>query len=123
MLKVAESSQARGLFMKAIVCTRYGPPEVLQLQEVEKPVPKKNEVCVKILATAVTASDCIIRGFELSILRPMGFVMGMALGFTKPRQPILGIVFAGEVDFAGADVKSFRKGDPVFGWDLFPGFG
>lgn len=109
--------------MKAIVCTRYGPPEVLQLHEVEKPVPKKNEVCVKIFATAVTASDCIIRSFELSIWRPMGFVMGMALGFTKPRQPILGIVFAGEVDSVGKEVKSFKQGDQVFGWDLFPAFG
>ncbi|HLO27887.1 MAG TPA: NAD(P)-dependent alcohol dehydrogenase [Anaerolineales bacterium] len=109
--------------MKAIVCTRYGPPEVLQLQEVEKPVPKKNEVCIKILATAVTASDCIIRGFKLSIWRPMRFVMGMALGFTKPRQPILGIVFAGEVDSVGKEVKSFKEDDQVFGWDLFPAFG
>lgn len=109
--------------MKAIVCTRYGPPEVLQLQEVEKPVPKKSEVCIKIFATAVTASDCIIRGFELSVWRPMGFVMGMALGFAKPRQPILGIVFAGEVDSAGSAVTSFKRGDQVFGWDLFPAFG
>lgn len=109
--------------MKAIVCTRYGPPEVLQLREVEKPAPKKNEVCIQVFATAVTASDCIIRGFELSILRPMGFMMGLALGFKKPRQPILGIVFAGEVDSIGKEVKSFKQGDPVFGWDLFPAFG
>ena len=107
--------------MKAIVCTKYGPPEVLQLKEVEKPSPRKNEVCIKIFATAVTASDCIIRGFNVpgSLWLPMG----LAVGFTKPRQPILGIVLAGEVESAGSDVRSFKKGDRVFGWDLFPAFG
>ncbi len=107
--------------MKAIVCTKYGPPEVLQLTEVEKPAPGKNEVCIKIFATAVTASDCIIRGFKVPI--GLWLPMGLALGFTRPRQPILGIVFAGEVESAGSDVKSFKKGDQVFGWDLFPAFG
>jgi NADPH:quinone reductase-like Zn-dependent oxidoreductase len=109
--------------VKAIVCTKYGPPDVLQLQEVEKPAPKDDEVLIKIFATAVTASDCIIRGFKLSIWRPMGLMMGMVLGFTKPRQPILGIVLAGEVESAGKDVKSFKQGYEVFGWDLFPAFG
>jgi NADPH:quinone reductase-like Zn-dependent oxidoreductase len=109
--------------MQAIICTKYGSPEVLQLQEVAKPIPKDNEVLIKIFATAVTASDCIIRGFELSIWRPMGIMMGLALGFSRPRQPILGIVFAGEVESAGKAVKSFREGDQIFGWDLFPAFG
>jgi NADPH:quinone reductase-like Zn-dependent oxidoreductase len=109
--------------MKAIVCTKYGPPEVLQLKEVEKPVPRKNEVCIKILATAVTASDCIVRGFKIPVWRPIGLMMGLALGFTKPRQPILGIVLAGEIESIGKDVKSFKKGDQIFGWDLFPAFG
>jgi NADPH:quinone reductase-like Zn-dependent oxidoreductase len=104
--------------MKAIVCTKYGPPEVLQLKEVEKPTPKNDEVRIKIFATAVTASDCIVRGFNIPLWRPMGLLMGLALGFTKPRQPILGMVFAGEVESAGKDVKSFTKGDQVFGWDL-----
>ena len=105
--------------MKAIVCTKYGPPDVLQLKEVEKPTPKNNEVLIKIFATAVTASDCIVRGFKLPIWHPMGLMMGLALGFTKPRQPILGIVLAGEVESVGKDVKSFTKGDQVFGWDRF----
>jgi len=107
--------------MKAIICTKYGPPEVLQLKEVEKPAPRKNEVCIKIFATAVTASDCIVRGFNVptSLWLPMGLVMG----FTKPRQPIPGMVLAGEVESVGKDVKSFKKGDQVFGWDLFPAFG
>jgi NADPH:quinone reductase-like Zn-dependent oxidoreductase len=105
--------------MKAIVCTKYGPPEVLQLKEVEKPTPKNNEVLIKIYATAVTASDCIVRSFKLPFWHPMGLMMGLALGFTKPRQPILGIVLAGEVQSVGKDVKSFTKGDQVFGWDRF----
>ena len=109
--------------MKAIVCTKYGPPEVLQLQEVEIPTPNNNEVRIKIFATAATASDCIVRGFKLPIWQPMGFMMGAALGFKKPRHPILGMVFAGEIESCGQDVKSFTKGDQVFGWDHTPAFG
>lgn len=103
--------------MKAIVCTKYGPPDVLQIKEVEKPFPKYNEVCIKIFATAVTASDCIIRGFKV----PVGFwlPMGLVIGFTKPRKPILGMVFAGEIESVGKDVKSFKKGDQVFGFDRY----
>lgn len=109
--------------MKAVICTKYGSPDVLQLMEVEKPLPGKLEVCVKIYATAVTASDCIIRGFRLPFWHPMGFMMGVALGFNRPRQPILGIVFSGVVDTVGPDVTRFKSGDEVFGWELFPGFG
>ncbi len=104
--------------MKAIVCTKYGPPEVLQLREVEKPVPEKNEVCIKIFATAVTASDCIVRGFKLPVWSPVGFMMGLVLGFKKPRNPVLGMVLAGEVESAGKNVKSFKKGDQVYGWTV-----
>lgn len=107
--------------MKAIICTKYGPPEVLQLKEVEKPSPKNNEVLIKIFATAVTASDCIVRGFKVPII--FWIPMALAVGFPKPRQPILGIVLAGEVESVGKDVKTFTKGDQVFGWDLFPAFG
>lgn len=103
--------------MKAIVCTKYGPPEVLQLKEVEKPIIKNKEVLIKIIATAVTASDCIVRGFKVPI--QFWIPMALAVGFPKPRQPILGMVFAGEVEYAGKDVKSFKKGDPVFGFDRF----
>jgi NADPH:quinone reductase-like Zn-dependent oxidoreductase len=101
--------------MKAIVCTKYGPPEVLQLKEVEKPVPRKNEVCIKIFATAVTASDCIVRGFKLPRWSPLGLMMGLALGFRKPRQPILGMVLAGEIESIGTEVKRFKTGDQVYG--------
>jgi len=100
--------------MKAIVCTKYGSPEVLQLKEVEKPIPKNNEILIKIYATTVTSSDCIARGYKLSILHPMGILLGLMLGFKKPRNPILGTVLAGIVESMGKDVKKFKKGDPVF---------
>ena len=101
--------------MKAIVCTKYGPPEVLQLQEVEKPTPKDNEVLVRVYATAVTASDCIVRGFKLPRWHPMGLMMGLVVGFTAPRKPILGMVLAGEVESVGQDVSRFKVGDHVYG--------
>lgn len=101
--------------MKAIVCTKYGPPEVLQLQEVEKAAPKANEVLVKIYATAVTASDCIVRGFKLPRWHPIGLMMGLFVGFTAPRNPILGMVLAGEIESIGQDVSRFKVGDQVYG--------
>ena len=101
--------------MKAIVCTKYGPPDVLQLKEVEKPTPKDNEVLVKIQATAVTASDCIVRGFKLPRWHPLGFMMGVMIGFTAPRNPILGMIVAGEVESVGQDVSRFKVGDQVYG--------
>jgi NADPH:quinone reductase-like Zn-dependent oxidoreductase len=104
--------------MKAIICTKYGSPDVLQLREVEKPVPGKNEVCIKIYATSVTASDCIVRGFKLPAWSPVGFMMGLVLGFKKPRNPILGMVLAGNIESVGKNVKSFKKGDQVFGWTV-----
>jgi NADPH:quinone reductase-like Zn-dependent oxidoreductase len=100
--------------MKAVVCTKYGPPEVLQLKEVEKPAPQNNEVLIKILATAVTASDCIVRGFKLPIWHPVGFMMGIVVGFEKPRNPILGMVLAGEIEVVGKDVTQFQQGDSVY---------
>jgi NADPH:quinone reductase-like Zn-dependent oxidoreductase len=106
--------------MKAVVCTRYGAPEVLQLQEVERPAPKSNEVLIKIFATPVTASDCIVRGFKLPRWHPMGLMMGLVIGFTKPRNPILGMVLAGEVESVGKDVKLFAEGDQVFGSTFKP---
>jgi NADPH:quinone reductase-like Zn-dependent oxidoreductase len=102
--------------MKAIICTRYGPPEVLQLQEVEKPTPKPREVLIKIFATAVTASDCIIRGFKVP--RKFWLPMLLAIGFTRPRQPILGMVLAGEVESVGAEVTRFRQGDQVYAFNI-----
>ena len=102
--------------MKAIVCTKYGPPEVLQIKEVEKPAPKDNEVLIKIFATAVTASDCIVRGFNVPVA--LRIPMGIAIGFTKPRRPILGMVMSGKVESVGKDVTAFKKDDQVFGCDF-----
>lgn len=104
--------------MKAIICTKYGPPEVLQLKEIEKPVPKKNEVLIKIKTTSVTASDCIVRGFKLPLYHPIGFLMGLVLGFGKPRNPILGMVLAGQIESLGKDVKLFKPGEEVIAWTI-----
>jgi NADPH:quinone reductase-like Zn-dependent oxidoreductase len=99
--------------MKAVVCTKYGPPEVLQLREVEKPAPKNNEVLIKIYASAVTASDCLMRRSDLPLLMSLG--RGLAAGFTKPRRPVFGAVVAGEIEAVGKDVKLLRTGDQVYG--------
>jgi len=101
--------------MKAVVCTRYGPPEVLRVEELATPVPRKNEVRIRILATAVTSSDCYVRGLNLS---PAYKIMGrLALGWSAPRQPVLGMVLSGEVDSVGRDAQSFEVGQPVFGFN------
>ncbi|HDR7186505.1 NAD(P)-dependent alcohol dehydrogenase [Bacillus cereus] len=98
--------------MKAIICTKYGPPNVLQLQNVEKPKPKKNEVLVKIHATNVSTGDCRIRGFNSPLL--FWIPMRIILGFRKPRKPILGVELSGEIEDIGTDVTQFKKGDQVF---------
>jgi len=103
--------------MKAIVCTKYGPPEVLKLADVEKPKAKNDEVLIKIFATAVTQSDIFIRGSKLPI--QYWLPMRLLLGLTKPRQPIIGVVLAGEIESVGKDVKRFRKGDQVYGFSGF----
>ena len=104
-----------GSGMKAVVCTRYGPPEVLRVEELATPVPRKNEVRIRILATAVTSSDCYVRGLDLS---PAYRIMArLALGWNAPRQPVLGMVLSGEVDSVGPDATSFEVGQPVFGFD------
>ena len=104
--------------MKAIICTKYGPPEVLKLREVETPVPVKNEIRIKIRETTVTSSDCILRGFDLPWWHPMGLMMSITMGFGRPRNPILGMVAAGEVDATATEVTRFRTGDRVVAYTV-----
>lgn len=104
--------------MKAFICTKYGPPEVLQSREVEKPAPKEDEVLIKIHATAVTASDIFIRGSQIPI--QYWIPMRLMIGLTKPRKSIIGLVLAGEIESTGKDVKRFKTGDHVYG---LTGFG
>ncbi len=98
--------------MKAIVCTKYGSPDVLQLKEVEKPTPKDNEILIRIYATTVTSGDMRIRSFTFPPL--FWLPMRIMFGLRKPRKKILGHELAGEIKSVGKDVKLFRKGDQVF---------
>ncbi len=106
--------------MKAVICTKYGPPEVLQLEEIEKPVPKDNEVLIKVHATTAHVGDTRIRSFRIPLM--FWIPMRLMMGLFKPKQPILGMELAGEVEDVGKDVKLFKKGDQVFALTGF-GFG
>lgn len=96
--------------MKAVVFTRYGPPEVLQLNEVQKPTPKDTEVLIKVYATTVNRTDC-------GVLRGKPFIVRFFSGLTKPKNTILGNEFAGKIEAVGKNVKSFRVGEKVFGYN------
>ena len=102
--------------MKAFVYRRYGGPDVVELAELPRPVPRANEVLVKILATTVTSGDWRVR--TLHVPTGLGLVARLAIGFTRPRQPIMGSEMAGTIESVGKDVTRFRVGDEVFG---FPG--
>ena len=100
--------------MKAMVCTKYGPPDGLQLKEVEKPAPRDNEVLIRIRAATVTAGDVGIRRLTF----PMSLVFWLLapmMGVRKPRKNILGSELAGDIEAVGKDVTSFKRGDQVFG--------
>ena len=99
--------------MKAIVYEKYGSPDVLQLKEVEKPVPKDNELLIKIVATTMSSGDVRMRSVTAPVM--YWLPMRIMLGLTKPRRKILGIALAGEIESVGKDVTLFRKGDQVFG--------
>lgn len=91
--------------MKAVICTRYGSPEVLQIQEVPKPTIKEDEILIRIRATTVASGDCVIRNGKLPIR--------LMFGFKRPRNPILGTDFAGDIEAVGAKVMNFKVGDRV----------
>ena len=99
--------------MKAMICTQYGPAEVLQLAEVEKPAPKAAEVLVRINATSVTSGDCRIRG--LNVPTGFGILVRLTFGFRRPRKAVLGMNLAGVIESVGDSVNVFKVGDQVFG--------
>ena len=108
--------------MKAIVYTEYGPPDVLQLKEVEKPAPKDDEILIRIHATSVNFGDIAARNFgnishrDFFMPLPFYLVGGLQFGFSKPKNTILGNELAGEIESVGKDVKAFKPGDQVFGY-------
>ncbi len=107
---MSETIQASVKSMKAIVYKKYGPPEVAQLTEVEKPVAKDNEVLIKVYATTVNRTDCGFRSAEYFIVRFFS-------GLLKPNNQILGNEFAGEIEAVGKSVTAFKPGDKVFGYN------
>jgi NADPH:quinone reductase-like Zn-dependent oxidoreductase len=98
--------------MKAITYTNYGPPDVLQIEEVAKPSPKDNEVLIKTRATTVTSGDWRVRSLNVPV--GFGFISRLIFGVFKPRQPILGTELAGEIESVGKNVKKFKAGDQIF---------
>lgn len=104
--------------MKAVICTKYGPPEVLQIKEVEKPMPKDNEVLVKVFATTVTRGDSRMRSFTVPFWQWLP--ARLYLGVRKPKRAITGMELSGEIESIGSNVKRFKKGDQIFS---FVGFG
>jgi NADPH:quinone reductase-like Zn-dependent oxidoreductase len=108
--------------MKAIIWTKYGPPEVLQLREVEKPTPKDDEVLVKVHATTVFAGDSELRGLKLPLF--FSLPLRLYIGFLRPKRiKILGQELAGEIESVGKDVKLFNVGDQIFAQSGFYGGG
>lgn len=99
--------------MKAVITKKYGPPEVARIMEIEKPIPKENEILVKVLNTPVTSGDARIRGLNV----PFGFkfLTRLMFGMKGPKNPVLGVVFSGIVEDVGDKVKDFSQGDAVFG--------
>ena len=102
--------------MKAIVATKYGPPEVLELVEVAKPVPKDNEMLVRVYATVVTSGDSRVRSF--TVPRSAWLPARLTLGLRKPRKAIPGMVLAGKVKAVGKGVTRFKIGDAVYAYDI-----
>jgi 2-desacetyl-2-hydroxyethyl bacteriochlorophyllide A dehydrogenase len=118
---LGQLSNYKGQTMKAILWTKYGSPDGLQLREITKPVPKDDEILIKIHATTITAGDCEMRRLELPLM--LSFPVRIYAGLIKPKRiTILGQELAGEVEEVGKNVNSFKEGDQVFGTTGF-GFG
>jgi NADPH:quinone reductase-like Zn-dependent oxidoreductase len=107
--------------MKAVVAENYGSPDVLRLQDVGKPTPKANEILVRVRATTVNVGDSRMRSFDVP--PALWLPSRIALGWTKPRQPIYGMELAGVVEGVGKAVTRFQVGDEVFASTLFANFG
>ncbi len=105
--------------MRAVICPQYGPPNVLRIADRPKPKPRHKDVLVKVHATAVTASDVRLRAFRFPLNRPIGLLIRAAVGILRPRNPVLGNIFAGTVETVGAQVTKFNPGDQVFGMTAF----
>jgi NADPH:quinone reductase-like Zn-dependent oxidoreductase len=102
--------------MKAIVCPKYGPPEVLQLSDIRKPAPQKNEILIRVRATTVAVADVRIRAFNVPTA--VWLPARLALGLTKPRKSVLGVELSGEIEAVGSAVSRFKVGDEVFAASL-----
>lgn len=98
--------------MKAVICTKYGGPEVLQLTEITKPTFSSKQVLVKVIASAVNSADVRVRGLQVSGF--MRIIMRLVLGIKKPRNPVLGVVLSGVIESVGSQITKFKPGDEVF---------
>jgi NADPH:quinone reductase-like Zn-dependent oxidoreductase len=120
---VTITKTGKEIHMKAFVCTAYGPPEVLQFREVEKPTPKDNEVLIKISATTVHRGDVTMRSLNIPGPAWQRLMARLVLGITKPKNNILGMELAGEIEAIGKDVTGYKEGDAVFASTVWSGFG
>lgn len=104
--------------MRAAMCRAYGPPDVVRIEEVERPEPKSGQVLIRIRATTVSSGDWRVR--SQTVPRGFGLMMRAVFGFTRPRNPVLGCELAGEIAAVGKDVTGFKPGDAVIGYPSFP---
>jgi NADPH:quinone reductase-like Zn-dependent oxidoreductase len=109
--------------MKAVIYEEYGPPEVLQIVEIDKPIPKGDEVLIRVHATTVHRGDSRMRGLDIPGAAWKTFLARLVLGFNKPRNDMLGMELAGEIEAVGQEVTRFKPGDQIFASTMWSGFG